>query len=56
MRYLVKGLAAAVAVRNKLSDEKTKQLEERLKDGVYKFFEKKKIPGQFANKPCVDLT
>ncbi|XP_028399518.1 DNA ligase 1-like isoform X2 [Dendronephthya gigantea] len=44
MKYLVKGLAAAVGSRNKLSNEKTKQLEERLQDGVYKFFAKSKIP------------
>ncbi len=45
MKYLVKGLAAAVGARNNLSEEKTKRLEEKIYKGVYDSFAKKKVPG-----------
>ena len=45
MKYLVEGLAAAVGVRNKLSEEKTKSLEEQMSKGVHEFFAKSKLPG-----------
>jgi hypothetical protein len=44
MKYLVKGLAAAVGARNNLSEEQTKHLEEKIRKGVYEFFAKNKIP------------
>ena len=44
MKYLVKGLAAGVGARNKLSEEKIKQLEEKMRKGVSDFFAKSKVP------------
>jgi hypothetical protein len=45
MKYLVKGLAAAVGARNELSEEKTKSLEAQINKGVHDFFANNKIPG-----------
>ena len=48
MKYLVKGLAAAVGARNKLSASKTKKLENRILKGVQDYFSKLKLPGLYV--------
>lgn len=45
MKYLVRGLAAAVGARNKLSEEKTTDLEEKIWRGVHNLFVNNKVPG-----------
>ena len=47
MKYLVKGLAAGVGARNKLSVEKIKELEDKMQKGVSDFFAKSKINSKF---------
>ncbi|XP_046857600.1 uncharacterized protein LOC124450996 isoform X2 [Xenia sp. Carnegie-2017] len=45
MRYLVKGLAAAVGARNNLSKTSTMKLEKTIRNGVYELVEKNEEPG-----------
>ena len=55
MRFLVKGLAAAVGARNKLSAEKTSELENRILKGVEDYFAKNKLPGWYILTSVITL-